>query len=176
MYAVDAAEGRILDAVGAGYVTSDWIETNRSLFEALRLEKIAIALTIGLVMVVAALNIVATLIIMVTEKRRSIAVLMSLGATRELIRRVFIWQGAVLGVTGTLIGATVGVLACIVLDRFQLIRIPADVYQVAYLPFKLLPGDALLVVAGALLISLVATLYPAGKAASLPPTEGLRSE
>ena len=176
MYAVDAAEGRILDAVGAGYVTSDWIETNRSLFEALRLEKIAIALTIGLVMVVAALNIVATLIIMVTEKRRSIAVLMSLGATRELIRRVFIWQGAVLGVTGTLIGATVGILACIVLDRFQLIRIPADVYQVAYLPFKLLPGDALLVVAGALLISLVATLYPAGKAASLPPTEGLRSE
>lgn len=176
MYAVDEAESRILAAVASGYVTSDWIETNRSLFEALKLEKIAIGLTIGLVMVVAALNIVATLIIMVTEKRRSIAVLMSLGATRELIRRVFIWQGAVLGLIGISIGATVGAMACVVLDRFKLIRIPADVYQVAYLPFRLLPGDALLVILGAFVISLVATLYPAGKAASLAPTEGLRSE
>lgn len=176
MYAVDAAEGRIQEAIGPGYVTSDWIETNRSLFEALQLEKIAIGLTIGLIMAVAALNIVATLIIMVTEKRRSIAVLMSLGATRELIRRVFVWQGAILGAFGTLLGAVVGAAACFVLDRFQLIRIPADVYQVAYLPFKLLPRDALIVVVGALLVSLVATLYPAGKAASLQPTEGLRSE
>ncbi len=176
MYAVDEAESRILEAVGPGYVTSDWIETNRSLFEALQLEKIAIGLTIGLIMLVAALNIVATLIIMVTEKRRSIAVLMSLGATRELIRRVFVWQGAILGAVGTLLGASVGTIACLVLDRFQLIRIPADVYQVAYLPFKLLPADAGLVVVGALAVSLVATLYPAGKAASLVPTEGLRAE
>jgi len=176
MYAVDDAEARILEAIGPGYVTSDWIETNRSLFEALQLEKIAIALTIGLIMAVAALNIVATLVIMVTEKRRSIAVLMSLGATRPLIRRVFVWQGAVLGALGTLLGAGVGTLACIVLDRYQIIRIPADVYQVAYLPFKLLPTDAALVIAGALLISLLATLYPAGQAAALQPTEGLRSE
>jgi lipoprotein-releasing system permease protein len=176
MYAVDAAEKQIVEAVGSGYVTSDWIETNRSLFEALRLEKIAIALTIGLVVVVAALNIVATLIIMVTEKRRSIAVLMSLGATKALVRRVFIWQGAILGVVGTAVGATLGIVACLVLDRFKVIRIPADVYQVAYLPFRLLPWDASLVVVGAILISLFATLYPAGKAASLPPTEGLRSE
>ena len=122
MYAVDAAESQILAAIGDGYVTSDWIETNRSLFEALRLEKIAIALTIGLVMVVAALNIVATLIIMVTEKRRSIAVLMSLGATKELIRRVFIWQGAVLGLVGTAIGAVFGATACYLLDRYQVIN------------------------------------------------------
>ena len=176
MYAVGAAQAEIIRAVGSGYVTTDWIETNRSLFEALQLEKIAIALTIGLVMAVAALNIVATLIIMVTEKRRSIAVLMSLGATRELIRRVFVWQGAALGLMGTLIGALAGTTACLVLDRFRLIKIPADVYQVAYLPFKLLPGDAALVIAGSLLVSLVATLYPAGKAASLLPTEGLRSE
>ena len=176
MYAVDAAEAEILAAVGSDYVTTDWIETNRSLFEALQLEKLAIACTIGLVMMVASLNIVATLIIMVTEKRRSIAVLISLGATRPLIRRIFIWQGAVLGLAGTLIGAVIGVAACLILDRFQLIRIPADVYQVAYLPFKLLPGDAALVVAGSILISLVATIYPAGKAASVPPTEGLRAE
>ncbi|MEO5760878.1 MAG: FtsX-like permease family protein [Vicinamibacteria bacterium] len=176
MYAVDAAETAILQSVGSGYVTSDWIETNQSLFQALRLEKVAITFTIGLIMLVAALNIVATLIIMVTEKRRSIAVLMSLGATPELIRRVFVWQGAILGFVGTAIGAVVGTVACAILDRFQLIRIPADVYQVAYLPFKLLPGDALIVVAGALLVSLAATLYPASKAASLQPTEGLRSE
>jgi lipoprotein-releasing system permease protein len=157
-------------------VTSDWIETNRSLFEALKLEKIAIALTIGLIMLVAAINIVATLIIMVTEKRRSIAVLMSLGATRALIRRVFVWQGAILGLVGTLAGAAIGTAACVVMDRFRLVRIPADVYQVTYLPFKLLPADAGFVVMGAFLVSLVATLYPAGKAASLQPTEGLRSE
>lgn len=176
MYAVDEAQTEIVRAVGSGYVTTDWIETNRSLFEALQLEKIAIALTIGLIMAVAALNIVATLIIMVTEKRRSIAVLMSLGATRELVRRVFVWQGAVLGLVGTTLGAVVGALACLVLDRFQIIKIPADVYQVAYLPFKLLPQDAAMVVAGSLLVSLIATLYPAGKAAALLPTEGLRSE
>ena len=81
-----------------------------------------------------------------------------------------------LGLVGTLIGAAVGAIACLVLDRFQLIRIPADVYQVAYLPFQLLPADAALVIVGSLLVSLVATLYPAGKAASLLPTEGLRSE
>ena len=176
MYAVDEAEAKIAAAVGPGYVTTDWIETNRSLFEALQLEKLAIACTIGLVMMVAALNIVATLIIMVTEKRRSIAVLMSLGATRQLVRRVFIWQGAVLGFSGTLIGGVIGAVACLILDRFHLIRIPADVYQVAYLPFKLLPGDATLVIMGSILISLLATIYPAGKAASLLPTEGLRAE
>ncbi len=176
MYAVDPAQTRIIEALGPGYVTNDWIETNRSLFEALQLEKVAIALTIGLIMLVAALNIVATLIIMVTEKRRSIAVLMSLGATRPLIRRVFVWQGAALGLVGTLLGALTGTTACLILDRFQLIRIPADVYQVAYLPFKLLPADAGMVIVGSLLVSLVATLYPASKAASLLPTEGLRSE
>jgi lipoprotein-releasing system permease protein len=176
MYAVDAAQSRIVESLGEGYVTSDWIETNRTLFEALQLEKLAIALTIGLIIMVAALNIVATLIIMVTEKRRSIAVLTSLGATRALIRRVFFWQGAMLGLAGTLIGAFIGVVVCLVLDRFQLIRIPADVYQVAYLPFNLLPTDALMVMAGSLLVSLIATIYPATKAASLLPTEGLRSE
>lgn len=104
MYAVDPAQTRVIEALGQGYVTNDWIETNRSLFEALQLEKIAIALTIGLIMMVAALNIVATLIIMVSEKRRSIAVLTSLGATRPLIRRIFVWQGAILGLTGTVMG------------------------------------------------------------------------
>lgn len=176
MYAVDAAQAEIIGSVGPGYISTDWIETNRSLFEALQLEKIAIALTIGLIMAVAALNIVATLIIMVTEKRRSIAVLMSLGATRELIRRVFVFQGALLGFAGTLIGGLVGTLACLVLDRFQIIKIPADVYQVAYLPFKLLPQDAAMVVVGSMVVSLLATLYPAGKASSLLPNEGLRSE
>jgi len=176
MYEVNRAEERILQAIGHDYITQDWIANNRSLFEALQLEKIAIGLTIGLIVLVASLNIVATLIIMVTEKRRSIAVLMSLGATRPLIRRVFVWQGAILGAIGTAVGAAIGISACVILDRYQLIKIPADVYQVAYLPFRLLPSDGAMVIVGALLVSLVATLYPASRAAALQPTEGLRSE
>ena len=176
MYAVSEAEERIIQVLGQDYITQDWIANNRSLFEALQLEKIAIGLTIGLIVLVAALNIVATLIIMVTEKRKSIAVLMSLGATRSTIRRVFVWQGAILGAIGTMSGAVLGTAACYVLDTYELIKIPADVYQVAYLPFKLLPMDGAMVVIGALAVSLVATLYPASRAAALRPTEGLRSE
>ena len=176
MYDVKSAEERIIQAVGSDYIIQDWISNNRSLFEALQLEKIAIGLTIGLIVLVASLNIVATLIIMVTEKRRSIAVLMSLGATRQMIRRVFVWQGAILGAIGTAVGAVIGISACVILDHYQLIKIPADVYQVAYLPFRLLPSDGTMVIVGALLVSLVATLYPASRAAALQPTEGLRSE
>lgn len=176
MFAVGPARDTIASALGSEYVTSDWIETNRSLFEALRLEKLAIGLTIALIVIVAALNIVATLILMVSEKRRSIAVLISMGAEPGLIRRIFVWQGLILGACGTLAGTVLGLAACFVLDRYKLIRIPADVYQVAYLPFHVTRADTIAVVLGALLIALFATLYPSARAASLHPVDSLRAE
>jgi lipoprotein-releasing system permease protein len=176
MFDVTAAAERVSETLGRDYVVSDWIETNRSLFEALKLEKLAIGLTIGLIVMVAALNIVATLVLMVTEKRRSVAVLLSMGAGPGTIRRIFVWLGLILGVTGTAVGAACGIAACWALDHYRVVRIPADVYQIAYLPFTLKPLDGAAVTLGAVLVALIATLYPANRAAHLSPIDGLRSE
>jgi len=176
MYAVrDAAEG-ILRTLGEGYVTSDWIQMNQSLFSALWLEKTAIGITIGLIVMVAALNIVATLILMVMEKHKDIAILVSMGASRAAITRIFMLQGTVIGALGTLAGAVLGWGACRVLDHYRLIQVPVDVYQISYVPFTLLPSDAALVVGGAVLICFLATIHPARGAARLDPAEALRYE
>jgi lipoprotein-releasing system permease protein len=176
MYAVRRIAGQIMERLGDGYVSTDWIQMNQSLFSALWLEKTAIAVTIGLIVMVAALNIVATLILMVMEKHKDIAILVSMGASRGAIQRIFMLQGIVIGAVGTGVGASLGAGACQVLDRYRLIQLPADVYQVTHVPFTLLPGDALVVVAGALLVCFLATLQPARGAARLDPAEALRYE
>jgi lipoprotein-releasing system permease protein len=175
-YRVRDAEPTILEALGEGYVITDWIETNESLFSALWLEKVAIGITIGLIVLVAALNIVVTLVLMVMEKHKDIAILVSMGASRAAIMRVFMLQGTVIGAVGTTVGGLLGWLACRILDRYKLIQIPVDVYQVSYVPFTLLGSDALAVVLGSVLVCFVATLYPARSAARLDPAEALRYE
>jgi lipoprotein-releasing system permease protein len=176
MYAVRQAASAILDAVGDGYLTTDWIQMNQSLFSALWLEKTAIGITIGLIVMVAALNIVATLILMVMEKHKDIAILVSMGASRTSITRIFMLQGTVIGALGTLAGAVLGWGACRVLDHYKLIQVPVDVYQISYVPFTLLASDAALVVVGAVLICFLATIHPARGAARLDPAEALRYE
>jgi lipoprotein-releasing system permease protein len=176
MYAVESIGAQVLDALGDGYLSTDWIRMNRSLFSALWLEKTAIAVTIGLIVMVAALNIVASLILMVMEKHKDIAILVSMGASRGAVQRIFMLQGTIIGALGTGVGAALGVAACQVLDRYRVIRLPADVYQVTHVPFTLLPGDAVAVVLGALLICFLATLAPARGAARLDPAEALRYE
>lgn len=176
IYDVGPVATSLRAALGEGFVTSDWIEQNQSLFAALWLEKTAIALAIGLVILVAALNIVATLVLMVMEKHKDIAILVSMGASRRSIMGLFMLQGTIIGTAGTLIGAGLGYAACRVLDHYKLIRMPADIYQISHLPFTLLPLDATMVVLGAILICFLATIHPARNAAKLDPAEALRYE
>ena len=145
---------------------------NQSLFSALWIEKVAIGITIGLIVAVAALNIVATLVLMVMEKHKDIAILVSMGASRGAIMRIFMLQGTIIGAVGTALGGLIGWGVCRVLDRYQLIRIPEDVYQIAWVPFRLLPGDAVVVLAGALVVCFLATLYPAAGRRAARPRRG----
>jgi lipoprotein-releasing system permease protein len=176
IYAVRRISTEIRAALGDEYIPSNWIDLNQSLFSALWLEKMAIGITIGLIVMVAALNIVATLILMVMEKHKDIAILVSMGASRGAVTRIFMLQGTIIGAAGTLAGAILGWAACQVLDRFRLLQVPVDVYQISYVPFTLLAGDAATVVVGAVLICFLATVHPARAAARLDPAEALRNE
>ena len=121
-------------------------------------------------------RIVATLVLMVMEKHKDIAILVSMGASRRSILALFMLQGTIIGAIGTFIGAVFGFVACRILDHYKLIQMPADVYQISHLPFKLLPVDAALVVVGAMLICFLATIHPARNAARLDPAEALRRQ
>jgi lipoprotein-releasing system permease protein len=162
--------------LGGSYLAEDWSTMNKSLFSALWLEKMAISLTIGLIVMVAALNIVASLILLVMEKHRDIAILKTMGASARSVTIVFMLQGLLIGMVGTSVGAGLGFAASYVLDRYKLIRVPVDVYQVSHVPFTVLPLDFALVVMAAVLICFIATIYPSRQAAKLDPAQALRYE
>jgi lipoprotein-releasing system permease protein len=166
----------IPERLGSEYVATDWTDMSKSLFAALSLEKIAVALAISLIVMVAALNIVASLILLVMEKNRDIAILKTMGATAKSVTAVFIMQGLIIGLVGTAVGAVGGVVISRILDRYQLIRVPVDVYQVTHLPFTLLTRDFFAVVIAAILICFFATIYPSRQAARLDPAQALRYE
>jgi lipoprotein-releasing system permease protein len=176
IYAAPQIAESITRTLGSQYVTQDWADMNRSLFSALGLEKMAISLTIGLIVMVAALNIVASLILLVMEKHRDIAILKTMGASARSVTTIFMMQGLIIGIVGTTVGATAGYALSAVLTRYKLIRVPADVYQMSYVPFRVLPADFLFVVGGAILICFLATLYPSRQAAKLDPVQALRYE
>ena len=167
---------QIADQFGQDYVTQDWTDVNQQLYSALLLEKIGMGIGIGLIVAVAALNIVASLILLVMEKTRDIAILKTMGASAKSIMLIFFLQGAIIGIIGTVIGAAAGAVTAYVLDRYRVISIPGDVYQVSYLPFRLAPGDFVAVVIGAVVVCLLATLYPSRQAAKLDPAQALRYE
>jgi len=174
VYQAHAVAEGIVARYGATYQVQDWAQMNQSLFSALQLEKMAVSITIGLIVMVAALNIVASLVLMVMEKSRDIAILKTMGATPRSISIVFMLQGTLIGLAGTVAGVVLGLGLSFVLDRYRLVRIPTDVYQIAYVPFAVEPLAVATVAVAALLICFLATIYPSRQAARLDPAEALR--
>jgi lipoprotein-releasing system permease protein len=173
---VKAIGQKITERIGDNFEFTDWMTLNQTVFQALGLERLVTFVTIGLIVLVAALNIVATLIMMVLEKSRDIAILLSMGATNQQIRRIFIFQGVIIGVVGTFFGVIIGQIACFFADKYHLIRLAPEIYTIAYVPFKAAPVDSIIVAGTAILISFLATLYPSAAAARLQPVEALRYE
>jgi lipoprotein-releasing system permease protein len=174
MFKAQEVVDTIVSRYGAEYLPQDWADLNRNLFSALWLEKMAISITIGLIVMVAALNIIASLILLVMEKNRDIAILKTMGTSTASVRRIFMLQGLIIGLVGTTAGALGGCALIYVFDRYKLIRIPIDVYQISYVPFTLQPDDFIVVICAAILICFTATIYPSRLAAKLDPAVALR--
>jgi len=173
---LDACRKDLQKALGPDFRVLDLIGSNAEFFKALRMERVLLFLAIGLIVMVAALNIISTLILMVMEKVRDIGILRSMGASSSDIQKIFLFQGMVIGVAGTVLGAVLGVTACSVLERTHAIPLSLDVYPLPYVPFLTSPGQVAWVCAFAILVSFAATLYPALRAARLDPVEALRYE
>jgi lipoprotein-releasing system permease protein len=177
IYEADRVARDIGKALGGyPYWCRDWMRMNKNLFSALKLEKIVMFIILTLIILVAAFNIIGTLIMVVMEKTRDIAILKSMGATRRSIMKIFMIEGAVIGLVGTLLGLLGGYTICKLLATYQFIELPPDVYYISTLPVRMDPLDVALIVLAAIIISLVATVYPAWQASRLDPVEAIRYE
>jgi lipoprotein-releasing system permease protein len=176
LYHADRIGRAIEDAAGKGFQTTNWMEQNRELFRALKLEQIVTFIVLALIVCVAALNILIALTMMVMEKTRDIAVLMSFGVRAEQVRRIFLLQGLLISVIGTVLGLIVGYGVSWAGGHYQFIKLDASVYSIDHLPFAPKVVDAVIVAAVSLGVSLIATLYPSGSAAKVLPAEALRYE
>jgi lipoprotein-releasing system permease protein len=176
IYGVKKIGDRIRKDLGFPFWTKDWMQMNRSLFAALKLERIVMFIILVLIVLVAAFGIVSTLIMVVMEKNKDIAILKSMGATARSVMRIFIFEGLIIGLVGTLLGLAGGYAICTLLAKYQFITLPSDVYYISRLPVKMNLLDFVLVAVSALGISFLATLYPSWQASRLDPAEALRYE
>jgi lipoprotein-releasing system permease protein len=176
IYAAEQIAARIQQKLGPPFYTRNWMQMNRSLFSALKLEKIAMFIILTLIILVAAFGIASTLFMMVMKKTRDIAILKSMGATRQSIMRIFVINGLVIGGLGTMLGLGLGLGLCAILKEYQFIKLPRDVYYISTLPVTVQVPDVLAIVAAAMAISFLATLYPSWQAARLDPVEAIRYE
>ena len=173
---LDEAREAVARAVGPSFPVTDMVAMNRTFFGALKLEKLGIFLAISLIVVVAGLNIVSTLVLTVMGKVRDIGALVAMGATSRGVMRLYMTQGLLIGLVGTSLGCTLGLSAAWWLDTYRIISLPAEVYFIPYIPFRVQVGDFGLVAGTAVAVSFISTLYPAFKASRLDPVEALRYE
>jgi lipoprotein-releasing system permease protein len=176
IYTAGDVKKRLQETLGFRYLVLDWMQMNKNLFSALKLEKFAMFVILVLIILVASFNIISNLIMNVIEKSREIAILKAIGATNNSIMTIFMLQGLFIGLIGTFIGVTGGYLLGFVLNKYQIIKLPADVYYLSHLPVKMSAFDFVTVSLSAIIISFLATLYPAWQAARLNPVEPLRYE
>jgi lipoprotein-releasing system permease protein len=172
----DEVAGFIKNKLGPGFSVRDWMQINQNLFAALKLEKVGIFIALDLIILVASLNIISTLVMVVMEKTRDIAILKSMGATTGSIMRIFFYQGMIIGLAGTMLGVLSGLGICWFLKKYPIIELPRNVYPMSTMPIKVVPLDVTIIAVSAILITLAATLYPSWKASRVRPAEALTYE
>ena len=177
LYLADKVRGSLQDILGLDYVLKTWTEANQNFFAALRLEKITMFIILTLIILVASFNIVSTLVVLVVEKTKDIGILKAMGMHTADIRRIFTYEGLIIGLLGIFFGAGGGFSLCGLLKRYQFIKLPQDIYYIDKLPVAIqLWPDVILIILAAVVITLVSTIYPANKASRMSPVEALRYE
>ena len=176
LFAADKIAAGLSETLGYPFYVRHWMEMNANLFAALKLEKIGMFILLAMVVLIGSFSIVTSLVMLVMEKTRDIAILMSMGATRRTIRRIFMLQGTIIGFIGTMLGYAMGLSLGWALKRYQFIKLPENVYTLDHLPIIITWSDVLIIGASAMLLCFLATLYPARQASRLEPAEALRYE
>jgi lipoprotein-releasing system permease protein len=174
LYQADRLAERIAERLGEEFQVRDWMQMHRSLFAALKLEKAVMFVILALIVLVAAFNIASSLIMMVMEKSKDIGILKAMGARDRSIRTIFVLNGLVIGILGTVIGGSLGWGLCLLLRHYNFVKLPGDVYYITTLPVLLNPVDAIAIVVAAVVICLLSTVYPARQAAGINPVEAIR--
>lgn len=173
---VEKAKRSLRLGLGSAYSVRSWLDLNRNLIEALKLEKTVMFIILALIVMVACFNIAGTLIMTVLEKTKDVGILKAIGASQGDIMAIFAMQGTMIGLIGTAIGASLGLILCWCLKTYKFITLPSDIYYIDKLPVKFQAGDIMLIVCASVAISMIATIYPAYKASKLDPVEALRYE
>lgn len=176
VYRADEITKELTDNIGNPFYARSWMDMNANLFAALKLEKIGMFILLIMVVLIGSFSIVATLVMLVMEKTRDIAVMMSMGATRKMIRRIFMYQGTIIGFVGTMLGYALGLTVGYLLKRYQFIKLPENVYTLDHLPIIITVQDVLIIGGAAMLLCFLSTLYPARQASRLKPADALRYE
>ncbi len=174
IYQAENIAARIGETLGFPFWTRTWMQMNKNLFSALKLEKTVMFIILALIVLVAAFNIASSLIMMVMEKTKDVAILKAMGATNGSVRKIFVFKGLVIGAIGTFLGVVFGFVLCWLLEKYKFIELPGDVYYITTLPVRLEALDVVMIAVAAMVICFLATLYPANQAAKLDPVDAIR--